>query len=157
MLTYFDYFEPYLYPLHLAQGTVSTISKNIVVGPYPHREELEELKERYKVDTIISLLDLSLPQERALYERERDESKRLGLKVVNFSMNYWSLGVPAHNDSNEQALKELIAFVKANPDKRFYIHCYLGRHRVGYVKDGLVKSHVLVSYPQPSLPGLKTY
>jgi hypothetical protein len=141
-LSYFDYFEPYLYPLHIAQGTVSSVGKNIFLGPYPRHEELKELKMRYKVDIVISLLDVSLPQERALYEREKEESRELGLTVVNFPMNYWSLAAGVHINANEQMLDQLIGFIKANPNKKFYIHCYLGRHRVGFVKKNLVKRYI---------------
>lgn len=147
VLNYFDSFEPYLYPLRLAQAKTTVIGDNVITGPYPHHEDLKELKYRYKVDIIISLLNSDLPQEKALCEREKVESANIGLKVVNFPMDYWFIAAKTDQKENEKMLSEIIDLVKANPDKKFYVHCYLGRHRVGFVTDGLMENHVLARKP----------
>lgn len=132
-LTYFDYFEPYIYPLKLIRGKATQISKNIIVGPYPNFEEMKRLKDKYNIQTIISLLNLNLPQERALWEREKRYAEMLGIKVYNFSMRY----LPVNSESNINEVRKLIKFVESNKKESIYIHCYLGRHRISFVIEQL--------------------
>lgn len=140
-LTYFDYLEPYLFPLHFIRGKAYYISEDIIVGPYPHHEELKKLKERYRVEVIISLLNTDLPQEKALFEKERSESEKLGLEIVSFPLEYLAI----NSESNNKARKAIIRTIAGNKAKKIYIHCYLGKHRVGFVKKGIAEA------------GIKTY
>ena len=133
-LTYFDYFESYLYPLRFIQGKASALTENIIIGPYPHYEELQKLKEEYHVTEVISLLNLRLPQEKALYERERGYSEKLGLRSISVPMEY----IPVDSESNKKALGEIVSMIQKNRKGIFYIHCYLGKHRVTFVKQGLI-------------------
>jgi protein-tyrosine phosphatase len=137
-LSYFDYFEPYLYPLVLIRGEAHPLSRSIIVGPYPHYEEMKKLKEKFGVEMIVSLLNVKLPQEKALYERERRDSERLGLKTFNFPMEY----LPVDSDSNKERLTELIAFLRSHSTQKVYIHCYLGKHRIGFVRTGLIQNGI---------------
>ena len=132
-LTYFDYFEPYLYPLSFIRGDASSVTKDIIIGPYPHYEELKVLKEKYRTDFVVSLLNLNLPQEKALYQREARDCERLGLEALSFPMEY----LPLQSEENKKARGKLLDFLLKNAGKKVYIHCYLGKHRVSFVKQGL--------------------
>lgn len=132
-LSYFDYFEPYLYPLAFIRGKAYPVSDSIIIGPYPHHAELKKLKEGFGVTVVISLLNLNLPQEKALFEREKEYARELGLGLTPFPMEY----LPLRSDNNRRTVGKLIGFVRERPGARVYIHCYLGRHRTGLVAEGL--------------------
>ena len=71
LLSYFDYFERYLYPLHFIQGETQRLDDKIIIGPYPHFDELKKLQKAAGIEVVISLLNTDLPQERALFNREQ--------------------------------------------------------------------------------------
>lgn len=133
LLSYFDYFEPYIYPLKLIRGKATQVSRSLIVGPYPNYEEMKKLREKYDIRIIISLLNINLPQERALWEREKRYADMLGLKVYNFPMEY----LPVDSESNINEVRKLIKFVELNKKETIYVHCYLGRHRINLVVKNL--------------------
>jgi len=132
-LVYFSYFEPYLYPLHFLKGKAEIINENVIIGPYPEKSELKRLKEKFKITTVISLLNPNLPQEKSLLEKEEKIANELGLKLYNFPLEYLDL----NSEHNRKVLSELKNFIKEHPKEKFYIHCYLGRHRVKLIKEFL--------------------
>jgi protein tyrosine phosphatase (PTP) superfamily phosphohydrolase (DUF442 family) len=136
LLSYFDYVERYLFPLHFIQGEVQKIGDNLYIGPYPHFDELKKLKKKTGISVVISLLNTDLPQERALLKREMKIAGRLGLTVYSYPLTYFGLA----SRHNRIITDDLIEFLKKNPGRGIYIHCYLGRHRVGYVRDRLIKA-----------------
>jgi protein-tyrosine phosphatase len=138
-LSYFDFFEPYLYPLRFIRGEAPRASEHIILGPYPRYEELERLKKSFGVKIVVSLLNVKLPQEKALYEREKINSEKLGLEVVNYPMGYLYL----ESESNEELIKRCVAFLRQNRDRTVYIHCYLGRHRTGFVRKRLAEAGLI--------------
>lgn len=129
-LTYFDFFEPFLYPLKFIRGKPLFITPNIIVGPYPNYEELNRLKKKYGMELVISLLNPNLPQEKALYEKEIKNCEKLGLEIVNYPLHY----IPLNSDHNKKVIKELMKFLKLNSGRKVYIHCYFGRHRLKLIK-----------------------
>jgi hypothetical protein len=133
LLTYFDYFEPYIYPLKFFRGDVEVINDRILIGPYPHYDELKRLKNKFGVTAIVSILDTRLPQERALQRRVEKMAERLDLQVYNFPMTWLNL----NSRENRIIADRLIRFIVEQKDTNFYIHCYLGRHKVRIVKEGL--------------------
>lgn len=136
-LVNFAYFEPYLYPLHLLQGKAEIVTNNAIIGPYPEKSELIRLKEKFHITTDISLLTPSLPQEKSLLEEESKWDKELGLKFYNFPMEYFDL----KSQNNYKMVIAIIKFIKQHPNEKFYIHCYLGKNRVGLVKKILIKDY----------------
>lgn len=138
-LTYFDVIESYLYPLHYLRGRVVKLSNRIIIGAYPHRDEMEKIKSAYGVTTIVSLLNLDLPQEKALYEKELKVAAGLNIPVVSFPLQYLSLD----SDANRENVRKLVEFIGENNTRIIYLHCYLGKHRVNYVKDGLRKAALI--------------
>lgn len=131
VLSNFDYFEPYIPPVYLARASIRNYNDRILVGPYPHLDEMKALK-RNGVQTLISLLDTSLPQEKALADREAINASRLGIEVKFFPLGY----LPVDSEQNRKTREQIMAMV-AGDRKKLYIHCYLGRHRANFIADGL--------------------
>jgi hypothetical protein len=128
-LSNFAVFEPFLFPLHYLQGNVRHVSKHIIVGPYPDYGLLANLHKR-GVKIIISLLDPRLIYENSLIHREDLLAQQLGIKEYNFPMNS---GQPPSSPLNAAALHDIEKIIAINPRTTVYIHCYLGKHRVGDV------------------------
>jgi hypothetical protein len=134
ILSNFALFEPWLYPLHLAQEQVHAEGAQLF-GPYPDEATLSGLRARgYTV--VISLLDPDRVYEVSLLEKEQAAAKRQGLRFINLPMNS---DEPVDSPKNAKALKQLTAIVKASPDMPAYIHCYLGKHRAKAAREWLGK------------------
>jgi len=102
--------------------------QRIVFGPYPDAERLEELKDE-GYDGVIALLSPKVPFERVLLEQEEDNGEQAGIRVYSRPMLPWITG----NEASLEAIKALAS----QKDKRFYVHCYLGKHRVDIVRQEL--------------------
>ncbi|UFS70769.1 hypothetical protein LPW11_00935 [Geomonas sp. RF6] len=146
----FDFFEPYLYPLHLAQGNVVCYGSGVTIGHYPQMHELERLKRERGVDLDISLLNDDLPQEKALNNQLSQGAKRLGIEVRSFPLSYLGL----ESQENKKRIAELAEFVRSQGARKMYIHCYLGRHRVAVVRDELVRRGLIPATGTPQREGL---
>ncbi len=134
-LAYFDYVERYLFPLHLMQGEVQTISERILIGPYQDFDELKRLRNENGINVVISLLNPALPQERALLKSEMMSSRRLGITVYNYPLTHLDL----KGKENRKMAYALIELIKDLENRKIYIHCYLGRHRVNFIRSELMK------------------
>ena len=124
-LQHFVVVEPYLYPLHRMQAPAVQSGPNLLFGPYPDHAELARLKAA-GYQTVVSLLSPDIVYEGSLVERERDDTKSLGLQFHNLPMNS---NQPASSQLNAMALRELRQLLARSPDTRVYVHCYLGKHR----------------------------
>jgi len=129
LFMYFDYFEPYLYPLKFIRGEAKEYSQDIVLGPYPHFDDLERLHKKQGVDIVINLMNLKFPHEKALAEREKRNARPLGLPVYDFPLSY----IPLRSEANYKQLDRIIEFMKKNKGKKFYLHCYRGKDRTGFL------------------------
>lgn len=139
--------EPWLAPLHMIQGTARYAAPQVIIGPYPHAEELARLKKRVGVVEIVSLLNPAIPGERQLLEKEEQAVVAVGLKFKNYPMGYLVL----RNSSNKRTVKALAAFVLARyggtSKKKVYIHCYLGRHRTGLAEEAITRALAVKKSP----------
>lgn len=138
VLSNFDIVEPYLYPLHMAQGKIRNVAPGIIFGHYPHRDDVRALKRR-GVALDVSLLNLSLPQELVLHEQLKRNAAKEGIEVYSFPLSYLNLDSPENRDT----VSRVVAFIRQNKGKTIYIHCYLGRHRVKVVEDELRSQGVI--------------
>ncbi len=127
-LVFFDRFEQYAFPLHWLQGKMRVVSAQVIVGPYPSIEHLQQLRAA-GVTSVVTLLDRHLIYEGGLIDKERREEESLGLKFFNFPMDS---SEPPTSALNDAALSNLRAVLAAQASGRVYVHCYLGKHRVGY-------------------------
>jgi hypothetical protein len=102
--------------------------QRLVFGPYPDAKKLEDLKaEGY--DGVIALLSPKVPFERVLLKKEEENGKSAGIPVYSRPMLPWITG----NEASLESIKALAS----QKDKQFYIHCYLGKHRVDIVRQEL--------------------
>ncbi len=97
-------------------------------GPYPDEIAIARLKQEGYTG-IISLLNPLIPFEAVLLEKERQAVAAAGLSMIEAPMLPWV-------SSNRESLDKLVqmAFAGAKDgsanSKRYYVHCYLGHHRV---------------------------
>ena len=103
-------------------------SERFTFGSYPDARKMEELKDE-GYDGVISLLNPDIPFEDVLLRQELANGKEAGLPVHSYPMLPWI-------SRNEEALRE-IEELTADDTKRYYVHCYLGKHRVDYVRQAL--------------------
>jgi len=135
----FDLLEPYLFPLHAAQGRITSYGSNITIGHYPQTYELEQLKKERGLDLDISLMSNDLPQEKVLNEQLALRTRKIGIGFKNFPLSY----VKLDGAENKGRIEQLVKFLRANSSRKVYIHCYLGRHRVKAVRDELVRQGLI--------------
>ena len=128
-LDYFYVFEPYLYPLHLMQGRVRPVGRHILIGPYPEFLELERLHAR-GVTVVISLLDPNLLYEKGLILKEQRYERSLGMKAYDIPLDSYKA---ATSPSNARDIAAILKLLQGLGNRKVYIHCYLGKHRVEYV------------------------
>lgn len=131
----FDMYEPYVKPLHATRMKKRTILPLLTIGPYPHEQELRQLK-KDGYSGLISLLDTRLPQERALLRLEQRMASSLGMELASFPLSY----LPVESDANRETVERVRRFVQDRPGVKLYMHCYLGRHRVEYVRKSFVSA-----------------
>jgi hypothetical protein len=133
VLQHFAAVEPYLYPLHTMQAPAVAAGPRLLLGAYPDRADLAQLKRAGYV-AVVSLLSPEFVYEQSLLERERDEAGALGLQFYNFPM---LSDEPAGSRGNAAALRAIAQLLARSPGSRTYIHCYLGRHRSRMVSEWL--------------------
>lgn len=102
--------------------------QRIVYGPYPDAEQLDELRDE-GYDGVIALLSPKIPFEKVLLDKELKNGEAAGIPVYSRPMLPWISG-------NKDSLAAIRALADQR-DKQFYIHCYLGKHRVDLVRQDL--------------------
>lgn len=107
-----------------SQGTVEE-GERFTFGPYPEKEELARLKEE-GYDGVITLLNPTLPIEQPLLEKEKKNASEAGIILHSLPMLPWV-------GDNSKSIEEVKKMIKQD-DKKYYVHCYLGRHRVDVIK-----------------------
>lgn len=113
------------------RSPMSDMSARVIIGPYPAEGDFEVLKQNH-VQTIVSLLDPSLPYERISLQREIVLATRYNMQVLNFPMAS-VLGHRMGDYYNQNAAAAADA-IERTPGK-IYVHCYLGMHRTAAVRD----------------------
>jgi hypothetical protein len=95
-------------------------------GPYPERERFEQLRAEGYTGVVSLLHPAVIPFEPQLIARERELAKEFGIELIHAPMLPWV-------GDNAESLETLRALA-ARRDGRYYVHCYLGRDRVGTVR-----------------------
>lgn len=104
---------------------VEDLSDRFSFGPYPDAEACVKIKDE-GFTGVISLLNSAVPFEAVLLSRERDSAKAAGLELVEIPMLPWI-------SENKASLDRLRELARSNEGK-YYVHCYLGRHRADLAK-----------------------
>ncbi|MBI1912674.1 MAG: hypothetical protein HYS21_11825 [Deltaproteobacteria bacterium] len=132
---FYNIFTPDSGPISFARGSVRTLSADVMVGPYPTEVEIKELKAK-GVTEIICLMDNNNPIEAKLIEDEQASAGKNGIVYLNFPMNFADL----ENPKNIERLNVALKHVADSNGKKIYVHCYLGRHRVGMFEKAFLKN-----------------
>jgi hypothetical protein len=113
----------------LGEGSVE--NEQLTFGPYPDARRLKELEDE-GYDGIITLLNPSIPFESVLLNQELQQGEEAGIEIYSYPMLPWV----SENEESLAAINELVA---GNED-RYYVHCYLGKHRVELVRRELTRA-----------------
>lgn len=122
----YNVYRPDTGPMSFVRGEVRVFNENVIVGPYPTKEEMIRLKKRGVVE-VISLMDDDSAVESVLVGEEKKLAAVVGLRFANFPMDFARLD----SDDNKGHLADAVAYVLSLDTTKVYVHCYLGRHRVG--------------------------
>ncbi len=133
----YNVYSPENFPMSFVHGKVRRINEKVIVGPYPTEHELYRLRKK-GVNKVISLMNPNMPFESSLIKMERKAAKSYGIEFVNIPMSYLSLG----GQGNKDQLSNILDEIMGSGDKVVYVHCYLGRHRMELVAEGLNKRKV---------------
>ncbi|MFT4412414.1 hypothetical protein ACLM5H_01010 [Fredinandcohnia humi] len=112
--------------ISMAKGDIEEVSEQFTFGPYPDEKAMEQLKEE-GYDGIITLLSTTLPFEKQLLDDELINGEKSGISVHSFPMLPWV-------GDNKESLDGIKTLVSQDSSKRYYVHCYLGKHRVDMVR-----------------------
>lgn len=85
------------------------------------------------ITNIVSFLHPGIPFEKHLLAREKRQSQGTGVTVHSLPLK------PFVSDENTKNLDKLAQMVKDHPDQKYYLHCYLGKHRVTYGKSRILR------------------
>ncbi|OZI11145.1 hypothetical protein CEW92_13180 [Bacillaceae bacterium SAS-127] len=109
------------------QGSQGEVEKGerFTFGPYPEENDLAALKEE-GYDGVITLLNPTLPIEKPLLDKEKKNAKNVDIELHSIPMLPWV----GNNSDSIKTVKQLIK----QDDKKYYVHCYLGKHRVDVIK-----------------------
>jgi tetratricopeptide (TPR) repeat protein len=126
--------------MRIFRGEISDIEANVIIGPYPVEKDFEQLK-KHGVKTIVSLLDPTLPHEKALLEKEETLANKYQMRFKNFPMiSILGQKLGEHYENNAAAAAEEVA----TSEGKVYLHCYLGIHRVNVVQEILNQRSITV-------------
>ena len=123
----FSRVEPYAYPLHLLKEKPYELYPGVWVGGYLHGDELIYFVKSKRINRVISLLNERMYHEKSLVLYERRVLRRIGVRFYSIPMT------PFVREPNK--LRKVRNIVSRS--KGVYIHSYLGRLRVKYVKEVL--------------------
>jgi len=124
-------FKPESYPLKFIRGDVRLVSSNVIIGPYPGKREWKRLRDDMGVDVLVSLMDPASIVEGGFVKKEKAFAKKYGMEFKNYPMDFLHLS----DKGNIDQARLLTEYLLKSGDKKFYVHCYLGRHRVKVFAD----------------------
>lgn len=131
----YNVYRPDTGPMSFVRGAARELGPNVIIGPYPTQEELARLKKRGVVE-VISLMDGDSTVESLLVSEEKKSVAAVGLGFANFPMDFSRL----ESDGNMRHLADAVRYVLALDKTKVYVHCYLGRHRVGIFEREFLKA-----------------
>lgn len=129
-------FQPDRFPMSFVRGEVREVADGVLAGPYPTEAELK-LLERNGVVEVMSLMDPESTVESSLVEEEKKLVAARGLRFSNFPMDFQDMSGPKSVAAVETAVERL----SRRGGEKVYVHCYLGRHRVGLVEAAMKKKN----------------
>ncbi len=136
----YNVYKPDTLPMSFIRGDVREITPGVLVGPYPTEREIKRLK-RIGVVSFVNLMDASNPLEKDLFKTERKAAEKYGLTVVNFPMGIVKLKGKSNKATVSKAVEQTLKMAQATgAEESIYVHCYLGRHRVGLFAEAYLRA-----------------
>lgn len=142
----YNVFKPDRPPLSFVRGTVREISPGVLIGPYPTEAEMYRLK-AMGVRTVISLMDPDSKVEYMVESEGRTLAEGYGMEYHDFPISV----VDMEGAGSVMSVKEAVSLAMASNGKKVYVHCYLGRHRVGIFEREFLKAEKVKDAAQPAL------
>ncbi|MBE9527950.1 MAG: hypothetical protein IME99_01785 [Proteobacteria bacterium] len=137
----YNVYKPDTLPMSFIRGDVREITPGVLVGPYPTEREIKRLK-RIGVVGFVNLMDASNPLEKDLFKAETKAAGKYGLQVVNFPMGIIKLNGKANKATVAKAVEKARQLAETTGvQESIYIHCYLGRHRVGVFAEAYLAAY----------------
>ena len=118
--------------LSIQTTEVSTVAR-FTFGPYPDRAQFQRLVDEGYAGVVSLLHPAVVPFEPSLLEQERELAAEFGVRLVHAPMLPWVT-------DNAEALATIRGLLNEQGG-RFYIHCYLGKDRVGVVRQLIERSY----------------
>ncbi|MFA6979627.1 MAG: hypothetical protein WC209_09920 [Ignavibacteriaceae bacterium] len=115
---------------------ISLARISFVFGPYPSKNQINQLKKENFTGIISLLHPAVVPFEPKLIYDEDVAAKEAGIEVLHTPMLPWV----SQNISSIETIKELVATGKG----KYYVHCYLGKDRVNVVRRIIESQNVSV-------------
>jgi len=107
-------------PLYRFRALDATVGDRFFFGAYPEAAQLRSLRADGFVG-VVTLLSPAIPFEAVLIGREERAAREAGLQLVRAPMLPWV-------SANEASLDTIRALASGGRGK-WYVHCYMGRHR----------------------------
>jgi protein tyrosine phosphatase (PTP) superfamily phosphohydrolase (DUF442 family) len=147
------WFNPSIMQFNSTVSSESYDNIEFIFGPYPDEDKIIELKKQ-NITGIISLLhEAVVPFEPKFLSDEIEQTAKYGLKLIHLPMLPWV-------SSNEHSLNEIRRIAREGSGK-YYVHCYLGKDRVGVVrrviKDILGEENISGEYNQRNIENKKSF
>jgi len=105
---------------------ISLARISFVFGPYPSKNQIDQLKKENFTGIISLLHPAVVPFEPKLIYDEDVAAKEAGIEVIHTPMLPWV----SQNITSIETIKKLVATGKG----KYYVHCYLGKDRVNVVR-----------------------
>lgn len=118
----------WLSPSLVTPNQQTTISSNprFTFGSYPSPEDIQRLEEEGYTGVISLLHPAVVPFEPELIRREKNAIANSGLDFIHLPMLPWI--------SENVASRDSLKTIAQTGTGRYYVHCYLGRDRIGMVR-----------------------
>lgn len=120
------------------RGGASGAGDRFVFGAYPDAIQLRQMRSD-GFTGVVSLLSPAVPFEAVLLQEERTAAREAGLAFIHVPMLPWI-------SANEAALDTLRALARTGTG-RYYVHCYLGRHRAELARYAMLEAAGVAAVP----------
>ena len=115
--------SPSLLPTKFVRGNITRFGNSLYFGPYPTDDEFQLLKKN-GFNIFVSLLTPKVPTDIPWIKKEQAFGINNNVTVVNFPLS------PVVTQNSNADVNKIVKYIESfKPDKRIYIHDFLGKER----------------------------
>jgi hypothetical protein len=115
--------SPSLLPTKFVRGNITRFGNSLYFGPYPTDDEFQLLKKN-GFNVFVSLLTPKVPTDIPWIKKEQAFGINNNVTVVNFPLS------PVVTQNSKADVDKIVKYIESfKPDKRIYIHDFLGKER----------------------------